>query len=70
MTSFAFIVGALPLVFATGAGASSRQAIGTAVCFGMLGVTMLGVFFTPVLYVAVQQLKKGSERHPGRADGL
>jgi hydrophobe/amphiphile efflux-1 (HAE1) family protein len=70
MTSFAFIVGVLPLVFATGAGASSRQAIGTAVCFGMLGVTMLGVFFTPVLYVAMQPLKKGSVRHRTGPDGL
>jgi multidrug efflux pump subunit AcrB len=35
----------------------SRQAVGTAVCFGMLGVTMLGVFFTPVLYVAMQKFK-------------
>ncbi|AFM23067.1 efflux RND transporter permease subunit [Desulfomonile tiedjei] len=58
MTSFAFIVGVLPLVTATGAGAASRQAVGTAVCFGMLGVTMLGIFFTPVLYVAVQRFKK------------
>jgi hydrophobic/amphiphilic exporter-1 (mainly G- bacteria), HAE1 family len=58
MTSFAFIVGVTPLVIATGAGAASRQALGTAVCFGMLGVTMLGVFFTPMLYVALQPLKK------------
>ena len=57
MTSFAFIVGVMPLVVATGAGAVSRQAVGTAVCFGMLGVTMLGVFFTPVLYVAMQKFK-------------
>ncbi len=58
MTSFAFIVGVMPLVIATGAGAASRQAVGTAVCFGMLGVTMLGVFFTPPMYVLVQRLKK------------
>lgn len=58
MTSFAFIIGVLPLAVASGAGAASRQAVGTAVCFGMLGVTMLGVFFTPVLYVAMQRLKK------------
>jgi HAE1 family hydrophobic/amphiphilic exporter-1 len=60
MTSFAFIIGVLPLAVATGAGAASRQAVGTAVCFGMLGVTMLGVFFTPMLYVAMQRLKKGN----------
>jgi hydrophobic/amphiphilic exporter-1 (mainly G- bacteria), HAE1 family len=70
MTSFAFIVGVLPLVFATGAGAASRQAIGAAVCFGMLGVTMLRVFFTPVLYVAMQPLKKESERRSSGPDGL
>lgn len=58
MTSFAFIVGVLPLVFADGAGAASRKAVGTAVCAGMLGVTMLGVFFTPVMYVFMQRFKK------------
>lgn len=62
MTSFAFIVGVMPLVVATGAGAVSRRAVGTAVCFGMLGVTMLGVFFTPVLYVAMQKLKWAERR--------
>ncbi len=58
MTSFAFIVGVSPLVIATGAGAASRQAVGTAVCFGMLGVTMLGVFFTPPMYVLMQKFKR------------
>lgn len=58
MTSFAFIVGVSPLVVATGAGAAGRQAVGTAVCFGMLGVTILGVFFTPPMYVLVQRFKK------------
>ncbi len=57
MTSFAFIVGVLPLVFAAGAGAASRKAVGTAVCAGMLGVTLLGVFFTPVMYVFMQRFK-------------
>lgn len=65
MTSFAFIAGVFPLVTATGAGAASRQAVGTAVCFGMLGVTILGIFFTPVLYVAVQRFKK---KRTGSAD--
>lgn len=60
MTSFAFIAGVTPLVIATGAGAASRQAVGTAVCFGMLGVTMLGVFFAPPLYVLMQKLKRGN----------
>jgi HAE1 family hydrophobic/amphiphilic exporter-1 len=54
MTSFAFIIGVTPLVVATGAGAVSRQDLGTAVFGGMLGVTTLGVLFTPVLYVLMQ----------------
>jgi hydrophobic/amphiphilic exporter-1 (mainly G- bacteria), HAE1 family len=62
MTSFAFIVGVTPLAIATGAGAASRQAVGTAVVFGMLGVTMLGVFFTPMLYVFMQRFKKTQEK--------
>ncbi|MBX3359274.1 MAG: multidrug efflux RND transporter permease subunit [Phycisphaeraceae bacterium] len=53
MTALAFILGVLPLVNATGAGAASRQAIGTAVFFGMIGNTFLGLVFTPVLYVAI-----------------
>jgi HAE1 family hydrophobic/amphiphilic exporter-1 len=54
MTSFAFILGVVPLVLATGAGAEMRQALGTAVFFGMLGVTMFGLLFTPVFYVLVR----------------
>jgi HAE1 family hydrophobic/amphiphilic exporter-1 len=54
MTALAFILGVLPLMIATGAGAASRQAIGTAVFFGMIGNTMLGLIFTPVLYVVIQ----------------
>lgn len=65
MTSFAFILGVTPLVAAEGAGAVSRQALGTAVFAGMLGVTILGVFFTPVLYVFMQKVAglggKGAE---------
>ncbi len=56
MTSFAFILGVLPLVFATGPGAGSRQSLGTAVCGGMLSATVLAVFFVPVFYVAIQSL--------------
>ena len=51
MTSFAFILGVLPLVIATGPGAEMRQALGTAVFFGMIGVTVFGLIFTPVFYV-------------------
>jgi HAE1 family hydrophobic/amphiphilic exporter-1 len=53
MTALAFILGVLPLVHATGAGGASRQAIGTAVFYGMIGNTLLGLLFTPVLYVAI-----------------
>jgi hydrophobe/amphiphile efflux-1 (HAE1) family protein len=51
MTSLAFILGVVPLVWATGAGAELRQALGTAVFFGMIGVTGFGLVFTPVFYV-------------------
>ena len=56
MTSFAFILGVVPLVLATGAGAELRQALGTAVFFGMLGVTLFGLLFTPVFYVLVRSI--------------
>ncbi len=50
MTSFAFILGVVPLVVAQGAGAEMRRALGTAVFSGMLGVTLFGIFLTPVFY--------------------
>jgi hydrophobe/amphiphile efflux-1 (HAE1) family protein len=56
MTSFAFILGAVPLVIATGAGAELRQALGTAVFFGMTGVTAFGLLFTPTFYVVCRAL--------------
>jgi hydrophobe/amphiphile efflux-1 (HAE1) family protein len=56
MTSFAFIFGVVPLAIATGAGAEMRQSLGTAVFFGMLGVTFFGLVFTPVFYVVVRGL--------------
>jgi Cu/Ag efflux pump CusA len=58
MTSFAFIFGVLPLVLSTGAGAEMRQALGTAVFFGMLGVTGFGLFLTPVFYVVIMWFKE------------
>ncbi len=58
MTSLAFILGVVPLVTATGAGSVSRQSVGTAVFAGMIGVTVLGVFFIPVLYVLMQKRSK------------
>src|SRR5262249_51634874 len=55
MTSFAFILGVVPLVLATGAGAEMRQALGIAVFSGMLGVTLFGIFLTPVFYYVIRR---------------
>ncbi len=55
MTSFAFILGVLPLVIAIGAGAEMRQALGTAVFFGMIGVTIFGLLLTPVFYTVIRK---------------
>jgi multidrug efflux pump subunit AcrB len=54
MTSFAFILGVVPLVWSEGAGSEMRQALGTAVFGGMLGVTLFGIFLTPVFYFVIQ----------------
>jgi multidrug efflux pump len=67
MTSFAFILGVLPLVLSTGAGAEMRQALGTAVFFGMLGVTCFGLLLTPVFYVVIMWFK---ERKPKASPAL
>jgi len=58
MTSFAFILGTVPLAIALGAGAGARQALGTAVVFGMLFATLVGVFFIPVFYVMLQRVSE------------
>ena len=63
MTSFAFILGVLPLVVSTGSGSEMRQAVGVAVFFGMLGVTLFGLIFTPIFYILVRRLVR---RHAGR----
>ena len=63
MTSFAFILGVVPLVTSAGPGAEMRQAMGIAVFFGMLGVTLFGLIFTPVLYVVVRRLSRGKRRN-------
>jgi HAE1 family hydrophobic/amphiphilic exporter-1 len=73
MTAFAFILGVVPLVIATGPGAEMRRSLGTAVFSGMLGVTFIGLFLTPVFYVVLRKLfpvrvKAGepvAESHPG-----
>jgi HAE1 family hydrophobic/amphiphilic exporter-1 len=62
MTAFAFILGVVPLVIATGPGAEMRQALGTAVFFGMIGVTLFGLLLTPVFYVAIRFLVLWAER--------
>jgi multidrug efflux pump subunit AcrB len=56
MTSFAFILGVVPLVIASGAGAASRRTMGTAVFGGMIAATTLGIFIIPVLYAAIELL--------------
>jgi multidrug efflux pump len=56
MTSLAFILGVVPLVLAEGAGAEMRQTLGTAVFAGMIGVTLFGIFLTPVFYVLLRQI--------------
>jgi multidrug efflux pump len=58
MTSFAFIMGVVPLVLSSGAGAEMRHAMGITVFFGMLGVTFFGLFLTPVFYVLLRALEK------------
>src|SRR5262249_59531865 len=73
MTSFAFLLGVLPLVFATGAGAASRRALGTAVFGGMATATLLGVFLVPALYVVVQRFAEGRRENAaagGPGDGI
>ncbi|MET0375529.1 MAG: efflux RND transporter permease subunit, partial [Rhizorhabdus sp.] len=66
MTSFAFILGVVPLVIASGPGAELRQALGTAVFSGMLGVTFFGLVFTPTFYVAARSLSQRFERRFGK----
>jgi len=58
MTSAAFVMGVVPLAFATGAGAEMRRAMGVAVFSGMIGVTAFGIFLTPVFYVALRALSR------------
>ncbi|MFO0850305.1 MAG: efflux RND transporter permease subunit [Gemmataceae bacterium] len=69
MTSFAFILGVLPLVLATGAGAEMRRALGTAVFSGMIGVTVFGVFFTPVFYALLQRVRDRGAARPSSGPG-
>jgi hydrophobe/amphiphile efflux-1 (HAE1) family protein len=63
MTSFAFIFGVIPLAIASGPGQEMRQSLGTAVAFGMLGVTVFGLIFTPVFYVLMRKLGRDRPKH-------
>ena len=62
MTSLAFILGVMPLAFASGAGAAARNSVGTAVAGGMIASTILSVVFIPVLYVIIRTLVPGKVR--------
>jgi multidrug efflux pump subunit AcrB len=62
MTAFSFVLGTLPLIIATGAGAGSRKALGTAVFGGMVVATILGVMLTPALYRMIQGLAEALKR--------
>src|SRR5207302_8866702 len=72
MTSFAFILGVVPLVISEGAGAEMRRTLGTAVFAGMLGVTLFGIFLTPVFYYVIQWFKdqRGRSMRLEDADGV
>jgi hydrophobe/amphiphile efflux-1 (HAE1) family protein len=66
MTSFAFTLGVFPLVNAVGPGSEMRQAIGTAVFSGMIGVTLFGIFMTPVFFSVIMKLFEGKKEKPGK----
>jgi HAE1 family hydrophobic/amphiphilic exporter-1 len=69
MTSLAFILGVLPLVFATGAGQEARHSVGTAVAGGMFLSTFLNIIFIPVLYVVIETLRERVTGAPELPDG-
>lgn len=62
MTSFAFILGLLPLVVARGAGAVTRQAVGTPVFGGMIAASVFGIFLIPLLYITAEKLRQRTRR--------
>jgi multidrug efflux pump subunit AcrB len=69
MTSFAFTLGVFPLVNALGPGAEMRQAIGTAVFSGMIGVTFFGIFLTPVFFSVIMKLFEGKKEKAETSGG-
>jgi multidrug efflux pump subunit AcrB len=66
MTAFSFILGVFPMIIATGAGASSRRAIGTTVFYGMLAATLVGIFLIPALYAGFQTMREATNRRFGK----
>ncbi|MCA9721413.1 MAG: efflux RND transporter permease subunit, partial [Gemmatimonadetes bacterium] len=69
MTSFAFILGVLPLAIASGAGAASRRSLGTGVFFGMLTATTVGVLFIPLFFTLIRRfVERGEPRPPVAAE--
>jgi HAE1 family hydrophobic/amphiphilic exporter-1 len=70
MTSFAFILGCVPLWFASGAGAAARRILGTVVVTGMLAATLIAIFIIPLLFVLVERLSTRRSRAPRRSTGL
>src|SRR5690606_15200576 len=64
MTSLAFILGCVPLAIGSGAGAASRHSIGTGVIGGMLGATILAIFFVPMFYMLLERLQQWLRRQP------
>jgi HAE1 family hydrophobic/amphiphilic exporter-1 len=68
MTAFAFILGVMPLMLATGAGAASRQSIGTTVFGGMLAATVLTLLMVPVFYALIEQAREAREHRTGSPD--
>src|SRR5207245_3263793 len=69
MTSFAFVLGVFPLVIAQGAGAEMRRTLGTAVFGGMIGVTMFGIFLTPVFYYVIRRFAGPAPKPVGVGSG-
>jgi HAE1 family hydrophobic/amphiphilic exporter-1 len=69
MTAFAFILGAVPLMIASGAGAASRQSIGTTVVGGMLAATILSLGFVPIFYAVIERLREAALKRLGRLPG-
>jgi multidrug efflux pump len=69
MTSFAFILGVVPLALSSGAGAEMRRPLGIAVFAGMLGVTIFGIFLTPIFYFVIERLSGGKPKVKPSRDG-